>query len=70
MFTYRPRDLSAVQTSVSRVETPKIDEQTVSSETIEQPESEGVTEVIQPALNDKNTASESSGGKKRRRRHR
>lgn len=70
MFTYRPRDLSAVQTSISRVETPKIDEQTVSSETIEQPENEGVTEVTQSALNDKNTASESSGGKKRRRRHR
>lgn len=72
MFTFRPRDLSAVQTSVTRSETPKIADQGDIPVTSDLPESEVVTEDVQPALtiNNKDDASEETGGKKRRRRHR
>ncbi len=72
MFTFRPRDISAVQTSAARPETPKIAEQTEEIEAAVPPEGEVVTEEADSSLspNDKEISQEQAGGKKRRRRHR
>ncbi len=79
MFTFRPRDLSTVQTTVTRTETPRIAEEAEVSETSVLLESGDVTEEPQTALitdnllssdNQDISAQEQTGGKKRRRRHR
>ena len=72
MFTFRPRDLSAVQTSVARPEAPKITVQPDIDETpqtiVEQEDKEEqpATETSKEPI----STSVQSGGKKRRRRHR
>ncbi|MBN1538235.1 MAG: hypothetical protein JW908_15970 [Anaerolineales bacterium] len=70
MFTFRPRDMSAVQTSVTRVETPKPADQVFSSEISEVPVGESEVESIQPGVTSTEGQStpEKTGAKKRRRR--
>jgi len=72
MFTFRPRDLSTVQTSAARPETPKIAEQAEETEESIPQESDTVTEEVGSSLSsqEKEISPDQAGGKKRRRRHR
>jgi preprotein translocase subunit SecA len=71
MFTFRPRDLSTVQTSTARPEAQKIAEQTEAIEESTPSETEIVSEDVDSSLSpiDKEIPQEQSEGKKRRRRH-
>lgn len=73
MFTFRPRDLSAVQTSVTRTEAPKIPVQAEAEVIPEAGNDEN--RILEEEISEKNenhsiSSSEQKSGKKRRRRHR
>ena len=72
MFTYRPRDMAAVQSVPSKSESPMIADTVAEAEEeqIDDEEMEAGEAVAQAGSQGKSAAREQDGGKKKRRRHR